>query len=53
MAVAGVLWAILSYVLVIGVIGGVLYFVIKSAVKEGMLDALEEWHGKHNEDDSF
>lgn len=50
MAVAGVLWAILSYVLVIGIIGGVLYFVIKSAVKEGMLDALEEWHEEHGGD---
>ena len=44
---------ILTYLLVIGVIGGILYFVVKAAVKEGMLDALEEWHKEHDGDSSF
>lgn len=47
MAIAGVLFGILTYLLVIGVAGGILYFVIKAAVKEGMLDALQEWHKEH------
>ena len=41
MAIVGGLLGILTYLLVIGVIGGILYFVVKAAVKEGMLDALE------------
>ena len=53
MAIVGGLFGILTYLLVIGVIGGILYFVVKAAVKEGMLDALEEWHKEHDGDGSF
>ena len=53
MAIVGGLFGILTYLLVIGVIGGILYFVVKVAVKEGMLDALEEWHKEHDGDGSF
>ena len=53
MAIVGGLLGILTYLLVIGVIGGILYFVVKAAVKEGMLDALEEWHKEHDGDGSF
>ena len=40
MAIVGGLFGILTYLLVIGVIGGILYFVVKAAVKEGMLEEL-------------
>lgn len=53
MAIVGGLFGILTYLLVIGVIGGILYFVVKAAVKEGMLEALEEWHKEHEGDGSF
>ena len=53
MAIVGGLLGILTYLLVIGVIGGILYFVVKAAVKEGMLDALEEWHKEHDGDGSL
>ncbi|MFR8336997.1 MAG: hypothetical protein ACLVAW_10080 [Eisenbergiella massiliensis] len=48
-----IIWYFLTYLLVIGVMGGILYFVVKAAVKEGMLDALEEWHKEHDGDGSF
>lgn len=41
-----VLYTILIYFLVAAVIGSILFFIIKKAVKEGVLDALEEWHEK-------
>ena len=46
MSIVAVLYTILIYILIAAVIGGFLFFIIKKAVKEGVLDALEEWHGE-------
>lgn len=49
MSVFGVLFMILFYLVIASIIVGFLFFIIKTAVKEGVLDALEEWyHGKNN-----
>ena len=46
MSIVAVLYTILIYLLIAAVIGGFLFFIIKKAVKEGVLDALEDWHGE-------